>query len=97
MGTRKLADELIALDRETRKAQLRTLSDWQRKKLRPYWPVWAHPGQVAPAEAWHTWLIMAGVVTARPAQVPNGFARSPRVTRLRGLPSSGIRSARHGG
>jgi phage terminase large subunit-like protein len=60
MGTRKLADELIALDPTTRKAQLRTLSDTQRKKLRPYWPVWAHPGQVAPSDAWHTWVIIAG-------------------------------------
>jgi phage terminase large subunit-like protein len=60
METRKLADELIALDPDTRKAQLQTLSTAQRKRLRPYWRVWAHEGQIAPEGAWHTWLIMAG-------------------------------------
>lgn len=58
--TSKLADELIALDRKERKRQLATLSLAERKALRPYWRVWAHEGQIAPADAWHTWVIMAG-------------------------------------
>ena len=60
MEINKLADELIALDREERKRQLAKLSDEERKALRPYWRVWAHEGQTAPGDAWHTWVVMAG-------------------------------------
>ena len=54
MEPNKLADELIALDRAERWRQLARLSDEQQKALRPYWRVWAHDGQLAPATAWHT-------------------------------------------
>lgn len=60
MTPSKRADELIALGREERRAQLATLSESERKGLRPYWGVWAHEGQLAPEGAWHAWLIMAG-------------------------------------
>jgi phage terminase large subunit-like protein len=58
--TSKLADELIALGREERKRELARLSEEERKALRPYWRVWAHEGQLAPHDSWHTWVIMAG-------------------------------------
>ncbi|MET0251741.1 MAG: terminase family protein [Novosphingobium sp.] len=36
------------------------MSDRQRRSLRTHWALWAHPGQIAPTGAWHTWLVMAG-------------------------------------
>jgi phage terminase large subunit-like protein len=60
METSKLADELIALPRDERWREIAKLSNEQRKALLPYWRVWAHEGQIAPAGAWHTWVIMAG-------------------------------------
>ncbi|MEO7247820.1 MAG: terminase family protein [Novosphingobium sp.] len=36
------------------------MSDQQRRSLRTHWTLWAHPGQIAPAGDWQTWLIMAG-------------------------------------
>jgi phage terminase large subunit-like protein len=60
MTPSKRADELIALSSEERRTQLATLSEEERKGLRPYWAVWAHEGQLPPDGAWHTWVIMAG-------------------------------------
>jgi phage terminase large subunit-like protein len=60
MDVNRLADELIALDRDRRRKQLATLSEEERKALLPYWRVWAHDGQIAPPGAWHTWVVMAG-------------------------------------
>jgi len=60
MESRKLADELIALDPHERRRQLKTLGQEARRRLRPYWRVWAHDGQLTPGGAWHTWVIMAG-------------------------------------
>ncbi|HEY7806604.1 MAG TPA: terminase family protein [Croceibacterium sp.] len=60
MESRKLADELIALDPHERRRQLKTLGQEARRRLRPYWRVWALDGQLTPGGAWHTWVIMAG-------------------------------------
>jgi phage terminase large subunit-like protein len=56
----ELAETLIALDDERRRAALKKLSPAQLRELEPYWEIWAHPGQKPPPGDWHTWLIMAG-------------------------------------
>lgn len=55
-----LAEELLRLERPERIAAIAEMSAEQRLKLQPHWRLWAHPGQVPPAQGWHTWLIMAG-------------------------------------
>ena len=60
MSPSSLAEELLRLERPERLAAIDKLSHRQRLSLQPYWPLWAHDGQVAPALGWHTWLIMAG-------------------------------------
>lgn len=60
MSPDSLAQELLALPREARRARLAEMSHRQRKRLRFYWKLWAHDGQIAPGEPWHAWLIMAG-------------------------------------
>ena len=60
MSPSSLAEELLRLERPERLAAIDKLSHRQRLSLQPYWRLWAHDGQVAPAIGWHTWLIMAG-------------------------------------
>lgn len=60
MARSSRAEKLLGLDPAERRAQLARMSHGQRKRLRRYWRLWAHDGQVAPAIGWHTWLIMAG-------------------------------------
>ena len=60
MEIARLADELIALPEAERLREIAALSEAQRRELRPFWRVWAHPGQLAPETDWHTWVIMAG-------------------------------------
>jgi phage terminase large subunit-like protein len=60
MTRSKRAETLLALDEPRRRAILKKLTPAQLLELRPYWKLWAHPGQRAPEGDWHTWLIMAG-------------------------------------
>jgi phage terminase large subunit-like protein len=60
MSPSSLAEELLRLERPERLARIDQLTASQRRALKPYWRLWAHDGQVAPAIGWHTWLIMAG-------------------------------------
>ena len=60
MARSSLADELLKLERPARRARLKEMDARQRGSLRTHWRLWAHEGQVPPAESWHTWLIMAG-------------------------------------
>ena len=61
MTRNELVEYLLGLDPETRRSELAGLSDDQRQSV-------AHalaapgrtPGQLAPEDAWHTWMIMAG-------------------------------------
>jgi phage terminase large subunit-like protein len=55
-----LAGELLLLTYAERVAAIDKLSARERESLRPFWRVWAHPEQIPPEGAWHTWLIMAG-------------------------------------
>ena len=60
MSPDSLAQELLLLERAERRAAIDKLSPDERRSLLPYWRLWAHDGQVAPALGWHTWMIMAG-------------------------------------
>src|SRR5690349_983008 len=60
MSPDSLAQELLLLEPAERRAALAAMADEQCQQLLPYWRLWAHDGQVAPAMGWHTWLIMAG-------------------------------------
>ena len=51
---------LIALKPRARRALLGKMSLSQKKKLSHYWELWAHEGQLPPANAWTVWLILAG-------------------------------------
>ena len=51
---------LIALKPRARRALLAKMSIIQQKRLRHYWHLWAHEGQLPPASAWSVWLILAG-------------------------------------
>ena len=51
---------LIALEPRARRALLIKMSIIQQKRLRHYWNLWAHEGQLPPASAWSVWLILAG-------------------------------------
>ena len=51
---------LIALKPRARRALLAKMSIIQQKRLRHYWHLWAHEGQLPPASAWSVWLIQAG-------------------------------------
>ncbi len=51
---------LIALKPRARRILLRKMSVIQKKKLRHYWELWAHEGQLPPESAWSVWLILAG-------------------------------------
>jgi hypothetical protein len=55
-----LAEELLRLAPEERRARLKAMKHAQRVRLMPYWRLWAHEGQLAPDNAWQTWIIMAG-------------------------------------
>jgi phage terminase large subunit-like protein len=43
-----------------RKAELQKLTPNQKARLRWRWQFWARPSQLAPADQWLTWLILAG-------------------------------------
>jgi phage terminase large subunit-like protein len=60
MARTRLAETLLALEPGERREQLAALNHRQRRALRTHWRLWAHEGQMPPAEAWHTWLIVAG-------------------------------------
>lgn len=60
MTPSSLAEELLRLEPEERRARLKAMKHAQRVRLLPYWQLWAHEGQLAPDDAWHTWVIMAG-------------------------------------
>src|SRR5688572_24986824 len=60
MARSSRAEKLLGLDPAERRARLAKMSPRQRRSLRRHWRLWAHDGQVPPAQGWHTWLIMAG-------------------------------------
>ena len=60
MSPDSLAQELLGLPKPERRARLEAMSHAQRVRLKPYWKLWAHDGQLPPEAYWHTWLIMAG-------------------------------------
>ena len=60
MARSSRAEKLLRMEPAERSAQLARMSDAQRRGLRRHWRLWAHDGQVTPAGAWHTWMIMAG-------------------------------------
>jgi phage terminase large subunit-like protein len=60
MARTSLAETLLALEPGERRAELQRLSERQKAALKRHWRLWAHDGQVAPADGWHTWLVMAG-------------------------------------
>ena len=51
---------LLSLPPRKRRAQLKRLSDSEKRELRHHWQLWALDGQVPPAANWRIWLIMAG-------------------------------------
>ena len=51
---------LLKLDEAERLAELRKLTDPQRRALAHHWRLWARDKQVAPAGDWRVWLILAG-------------------------------------
>ena len=51
---------LIALKPRARRALLVKMSTTQKGRLRHYWELWAHEGQLPPESAWSIWLILAG-------------------------------------
>lgn len=53
-------EALLALTAQERRAELRKLSKRQLRAVETHWRMWAHGGQLPPAEGWHGWLIMAG-------------------------------------
>ena len=59
-STAERATYLIALPQAERRKLLRGMSAGQRKRLRHYWRLWAHEGQLPPDCAWTIWLILAG-------------------------------------
>lgn len=60
MARTSLAETLLALERQERRAELKRMSERQRRSLKRHWRLWAHEGQVPPDDGWHTWLVMAG-------------------------------------
>jgi phage terminase large subunit-like protein len=60
MARTSLAETLLALQPGERRAELERMSERQHRALRRHWRLWAHDGQVPPADGWHTWLVMAG-------------------------------------
>jgi phage terminase large subunit-like protein len=60
MARSSQAEKLLRMDPAERSAQLAQMSASQRRALRWHWRLWAHEGQVPPADGWHTWLVMAG-------------------------------------
>ena len=59
-STAERAAYLIVLPRAERHLLLRVMSAGQRNRLRHYWRLWAHEGQLPPDCAWSVWLILAG-------------------------------------
>lgn len=55
-----LVAELASYPPEHQDRLLRSLSRAVLRTLQDYWPLWAHPGQVAPPGDWRVWLIRAG-------------------------------------
>jgi phage terminase large subunit-like protein len=51
---------LLGLEEPERRAQLKKLTEHERKELRYHWRLWAWNAQLAPRTDWSTWLIMAG-------------------------------------
>ncbi|KRA81419.1 DNA-packaging protein [Altererythrobacter sp. Root672] len=60
MSRTDLAEDLLKLEPDERKQELKRLSHRQRRSLARHWRLWAHAGQLPAAQRWHTWLIMAG-------------------------------------
>ena len=54
------AAKLLDAQYDERQRLLHGMSDRQRRSLETHWEVWAHRGQLPPAQSWSTWLIMAG-------------------------------------
>ncbi len=59
-STAERAAYLIALPQVERRKLLRGMSAGQRNRLRHYWQLWAHEGQLPPDCTWTIWLILAG-------------------------------------
>jgi phage terminase large subunit-like protein len=97
MTPSSLAGELLRLERSERLAAIAEMSAEQLLLLQPHWRLWAHPGQVPPAQGWHTWLIMAGRGYGKTRAGAEWCARSRKPTRPRGSRSSALRSAKCGG
>ncbi len=53
-------EQMAALPAEERLAKLAALSDEFVAGLEYHWPVWARAAQLAPAQPWRVWLILAG-------------------------------------
>ena len=51
---------LLSLPPRNRRAQLKRLSDSEKRALRHHWQLWALDGQVPPTDNWRIWLVMAG-------------------------------------
>lgn len=54
------AEWLLGLSPRERLANLRSMSDSEKKALRHHWRLWARVEQLAPSGDWRVWLIMAG-------------------------------------
>jgi phage terminase large subunit-like protein len=53
-------DALVALSSRQRLAELRLLSEEERREFAFYWRLWAREEQLPPAGDWQVWLILAG-------------------------------------
>lgn len=60
MARSRQLEWLIALGPAQRREALRLIGESTAARMPACWPLWAHPGQLPPAGAWHTWLVMAG-------------------------------------
>jgi phage terminase large subunit-like protein len=60
MSRNDQAEHWLKLEPAERIQELKRMSHRQRRSLDRHWRLWAHAGQLAPDDGWHTWLIMAG-------------------------------------
>ena len=51
---------LLECPQKDRPAEIRRLSEIERREIRYFWKLWARPSQLAPPGDWRTWLISAG-------------------------------------
>lgn len=80
-----LIAELSGYAPEHQERLLRSLSRPVLRTLYDHWPLWAHPGQVAPPGDWRVWLIRAGRgfgKTRAGAEWVSAIARSDKDARI---------------